>query len=188
MTFQDYLNGYKVAYDAFINRASTYGEVNEDSFSMYGRVDYGDIAFSIKIKSSDGFKLEYSCPITRDFNLDIDEESLWNRTLGIYWGESLNINHCEFDAFKALDEYLNHCSYGRSYFNDGSQWVIAEVKSQNYVGPFASRFLPEPFKNTEDGTWEDVNGIKYKEVEGVHYFIVNGENYSVSTETYKIGE
>lgn len=188
MKIQDYLNGYKVAYDAFINRASTYGEVNEDSFSMYGRVDYGDIEYSVSIVSPEGFTLKYKCPITSKFNLDTDEESLWNRTLGIHWGESLNINRCEFDAFKALDEYLNGCSYGRSYFNDGSQWVIADVKSQNYVGPYALRFLPEPFKNTDDGTWEDVNGIKHKEEDGVHYFIVNGENYSVSTETYKIGE
>jgi hypothetical protein len=188
MNIQDYLNGYKVAYDEFVKRASTHGEVNEDSFSMYGRVDYGDIAFSIKIKSSEGFKLEYTCPITSKFKLDTDEESLWNRTLGIHWGESLNINRCEFDAFKALDEYLNHCSHGRSYFNDGSQWVISYVESHNYDGYFALRYLPEPFKNTEDGTWEDVNGIKHKEEDGVHYFIVNGENYSVSTETYKIGE
>lgn len=188
MTIKDYFSGLQTAYDAFIKRASTYGEINEDSFSMYGRVDYGDIAFSIKIKSSEGFTLKYKCPITSKFNLDTDEESLWNSSLGIYWGESLNINHCEFDAFKALDEYLNHCSYGRSYFNDGSQWVIADVKSENYVGPYALRFLPEPFKNPDDGTWKDVNGMKYKEEEGVHYFIVSGENYTVSTHTHKIGE
>ena len=148
MTIKDYFSGLQTAYDAFIKRASTYGEINEDSFSMYGRVDYGDIAFSIKIKSSEGFKLKYTCPITSKFNLDTDEESLWNKTLGIYWGESLNINHCEFDAFKALDDYLNGGSHGRSHFNNGSLWVIADVKSENYVGPFASRFLPEPFKNT----------------------------------------
>ena len=188
MKIQDYLNGLQTAYDAFIKRASAHGEVNEDSFSMYGRVDYGDIGFSIIIKSSEGFELEYSCPITSKFNLDTDDESLWNRTLRIHWGKSLNINHCEFDAFKALDEYLNGCSYGRSYFNDGSQWVIADVKSHNYVGRMAIHYLPEPFKNPNDGTWKDVNGMKYKEEEGVHYFIVNGENYTVSTYTHKIGE
>lgn len=188
MNIQDYLNGYKVAYDAFIKKASTYGEVNENSLEIYGRVDFGDIAFSIKIKSSEGFKLEYTCPITSKFKLDTDEESLWNRTLGTSWGESLNINRCEFDAFKALDEYLNGGSHGRSHFYNGSLWVIADVKSHNYVGRMAIHYLPEPFKNPDDGTWEDVNGIKHKEEEGIHYFIVNGENYAVSTKTYKIGE
>lgn len=185
MKFQDYLNGFKVAYDAFIKRASTHGEVNEESFSLFGRIDYGDVSYSISVKSPNGFDLRYACPIDYCGNLNIDEEGLWNSTLQIWWDESyLPPTYKEsYDALKAIKAYLiNECDV--LIYEEERRWVVARIE---VIDPISDAFLPEVFKVYPVDTWDEVDGIRYKETtyEG-HYFVVDGKKYRVDKkEVYK---
>lgn len=184
MKIQNYLNGFKVAYDVFIKRASTYGEINEESFAMYGRVDYGDIEYSVSIVSPEGFTLRYTCPITYDGGIDVEDEGLWNNTLHMWWDKSnLPPTYQEScDVFKAMKAHLVNESRVLIY-DEGTQWVVAEIET---IEVFRDIYLPRVFKEYPVETWDEVDGMRYKETiyEG-HYFVVDGKKYNVTTRTHK---
>lgn len=181
MKLQDYLDGLKSAYDAFMERASTYGTIDESTFRMGGRVDYGDIEYTISIKSREGFDLKYSCPITYDGGLELDEEGLWNGTLEMWWEKDgrndLTILDGCVDVFKAMKKYLeDECDM--MFFRDGGNLVKVTI---DHIDPFHDSFLPEVFKKHPVDTWEEVDGMKHREYKYKDYFVVDGKKYELST-------
>lgn len=184
MRLQDYFSNFKVAYDAFIKKASTYGVIDEDTFQMYGRIDYGDIEYSISVKSDNGFELRFYCPITNEGGLNLEEKSLRNTTLRMWWDieDESRIRKENYDAFKVIKEFVND-SDNLFIYDEGERWVVAEVK---VIDPFDDRFLPQVFREVPIDTWEEVDGMRHYETiyEG-HYFVVDGKKYNVSCGTRK---
>ena len=177
MKLQDYLDGLKIAYDAFMERGSTFGAIDESTFRMGGRVDYGDIAYTVFIKSFDGFDLEYSCPITDDGGLKLGEESIWNETLEMWWGSDVTILDGRADVFKAMKKYLED-GCDTMFFRDGDKLVKVLV---DHIDPFNDSFLPEVFRKHPVDTWNEVDGMKHCEYMYTDYFVVNGKKYGIYT-------